>query len=227
MSELLNKANEYERLNKNKVDKQRPLFHLTGGVGWISDPNGFSFYKDEYHMFYQYYPFDTYFGPMFWGHTVSRDLLNWTHKGAVMALEIVDPLILIPVFITDFLCVHPFNDSNGRMSRLMTLLLLYKSGFAVGKYISIEKQIEKTKNTYYDVLQEIDHGWHEETNDQTPFIRYMLELILACYVEFEEKVGMMDETGMKSSAYDLVKAYADQKLGKFTANDVISNCPSI
>ncbi|MBQ0066352.1 MAG: glycoside hydrolase family 32 protein [Firmicutes bacterium] len=85
MSELLNKANEYERLNKNKVDEQRPLFHLTGGVGWINDPNGFSFYKDEYHMFYQYYPFDTYFGPMFWGHAVSKDLLNWIHKGAVMA----------------------------------------------------------------------------------------------------------------------------------------------
>lgn len=144
-----------------------------------------------------------------------------------MALEIVDPLILIPAFITDFLCIHPFNDGNGRMSRLMTLLLLYKSGYEVGKFISLEKQIEKTKNSYYDVLQEIDHGWHEETNDPTPFIRYMLELILACYTEFEERVGLMEETGVKSSAYDIVKAYVNQKLGKFTSADVLANCPSL
>lgn len=144
-----------------------------------------------------------------------------------MALEIVDPLILIPAFITDFLCIHPFNDGNGRMSRLMTLLLLYKSGYEVGKYISLEKQIEKTKNIYYDVLQEIDRDWHEEENDPTPFIRYMLELILACYVEFEERVGMMDERGVKSSAYDIVKAYVDQKVGKFTSADVLANCPGV
>lgn len=144
-----------------------------------------------------------------------------------MALEIVDPLILIPAFITDFLCIHPFNDGNGRMSRLMTLLLLYKSGYEVGKYISLEKQIEKTKNIYYDVLQEIDRDWHEEENDPTPFIRYMLELILACYAEFEERVGMMDERGVKSSAYDIVKAYVDQKVGKFTSADVLANCPGV
>ncbi|MBQ0071594.1 MAG: Fic family protein [Spirochaetales bacterium] len=144
-----------------------------------------------------------------------------------MALEVVDPLILIPAFISDFLCIHPFNDGNGRMSRLMTLLLLYKSGFEVGKYISIEKQIEKTKDTYYDALQTINLGWHEETNDPTPFIRYMLELILACYVEFEARVGMMDESGVKSSAYDIVKAYVDQKLGKFTSSDVLANCPRL
>ncbi len=144
-----------------------------------------------------------------------------------LALEIVDPLILIPSFICDFLCVHPFNDGNGRMSRLLTLLLLYKSGYVVGKYISIEKQIEKTKDVYYDVLQEIDLGWHEEKNDPTPFIRYMLRMILACYMEFEERVGIMDDIGIKSSAYDVVKSYIDKKLGKFNASDVLANCPSI
>ena len=144
-----------------------------------------------------------------------------------LAMENVDPLILIPAFICDFLCIHPFNDGNGRMSRLLTLLLLYKSGYEVGKYISIEKQIEKTKDVYYDVLQEIDHGWHEEENDPTPFIRYMLQLVLACYKEFEERVGVMDDSGVKSSAYDIVKAYADNKLGKFTAADVLANCPGV
>jgi Fic family protein len=144
-----------------------------------------------------------------------------------LALEIVDPLILIPSFICDFLCIHPFNDGNGRMSRLLTLLLLYKTGYEVGKYISIEKQIETTKDVYYDVLQEIDHGWHEEQNDPTPFIKYMLQMILACYMEFEERVGIMDAIGVKSSAYDVVKSYVDNKLGKFNAADVLANCPSI
>lgn len=143
------------------------------------------------------------------------------------ALETIDPLILIPVFICDFLCIHPFNDGNGRMSRLLTLLLLYQNGFEVGKYISVEKEIEKTKDVYYDVLEGADFGWHEERNDYTPFIRYMLQVILSCYVEFEERVGMMQSRGAKSTAYDVVKTYADSKIGKFTSADVIANCPSV
>lgn len=143
------------------------------------------------------------------------------------ALEAIDPLILIPVFICDFLCIHPFNDGNGRMSRLLTLLLLYQNGFEVGKYISVEKEIEKTKDVYYDVLEGADFGWHEEKNDYTPFIRYMLQVILSCYVEFEERVGLMQSGGAKSVAYDVVKAYATSKIGKFTSADVIINCPSV
>lgn len=145
----------------------------------------------------------------------------------MQALETIDPLILIPVFICDFLCIHPFNDGNGRMSRLLTLLLLYQNGFEVGKYISVEKEIEKTKDVYYDVLEGADFGWHEEKNDYTPFIRYMLRVILSCYVEFEERVGMMQSSGAKSTAYDVVKAYADSKIGKFTSADIIANCPSV
>ena len=90
----------------------------------------------------------------------------------VIANEKIDSLILIPTFICDFLCIHPFNDGNGRMSRLLTLLLLYKNGYSVGKYISIEKQIEKTKDRYYDTLEESDAGWHEEENDPTPFGKF-------------------------------------------------------
>ena len=142
-----------------------------------------------------------------------------------LSMETVDPLILIPVFICDFLCIHPFNDGNGRMSRLLTLLLLYQNGYEVGKYISIEKQIEKMKDVYYDVLQGADYGWHEEKNDPTPFIRYMLKIILACYTEFEERVGMMNDRGVKSSAYDMVKSYVMNKLGKFTSADIIAACP--
>ena len=152
----------------------------------------------------------------------------------------VDPLLLIPVFIHDFLCIHPFNDGNGRMSRLLTLLLLYRNGYEVGKFISIEKHIEKTKGAYYDALEEASKGWHEEEDDPTPFIKYMLGVILACYREFEERVSMIGEVTVveikngkaktktvRSTAYDIVKAAVDLKLGKFTKKEIANICPSI
>lgn len=144
-----------------------------------------------------------------------------------LAKESIDALILISCFIVDFLCIHPFNDGNGRMSRLLTLLLLYQNGFNVGKYISIEKQIEKTKDLYYDALQAADAGWHEANNDVKPFIRYMLTVILACYTEFEERVGLMGKAGAVSSAYDIVKKHVEEKIGIMTSADVIAHCPSV
>ena len=144
-----------------------------------------------------------------------------------LANETVDPLLLIPAFILDFLCIHPFNDGNGRMSRLLTLLLMYRSGYQVGKYVSIEKQIEKSKDRYYDAIALADENWHEGTNDPTPFIRYMLQVILAGYIEFEDRVGMMNDTGVKSSPYDMVKAYASGKLGPFSGVEAVTACPTI
>ncbi len=142
-----------------------------------------------------------------------------------LALEIIDPLILISVFICDFLCIHPFNDGNGRMSRLLTLLLLYQNGFGVGKYISMEKQIEKTKDAYYDALNRSDQGWHEGKNDPTPFIKYMLKVILACYVEFEERVPAVQPEESAGTAYDAVKEYVLKKIGRFTSAEVMEACP--
>lgn len=152
----------------------------------------------------------------------------------------VDPLLLIPVFIHDFLCIHPFNDGNGRMSRLLSLLLLYRNGYEVGKYVSIEKHIEKTKDTYYSALEEASKDWHEETDDPMPFIKYMLGIVLACYREFEERVKIIGETtavefkngklksvAIKSKAYDIVKAAVDTKIGKFTKREIANICPSI
>lgn len=144
-----------------------------------------------------------------------------------LCAEKVDALILIPAFICDFLCIHPFNDGNGRMSRLLTLLLLYRSGYEVGKYISIEKQIEKTKDAYYDALERADAGWHEGTNDPVPFIKYMLQMILACYVEFEERVGIMTLGGKRSGAYDIVKAYMTSRVGKMTGGEIVAACPGV
>ena len=139
-------------------------------------------------------------------------------------MQEVNPLILIPVFLVDFLCIHPFNDGNGRMSRLLTILLLYKSGFAVGKYISIEKHIEKTKEAYYQALNAADQNWHEGTNDPVPFIKYMLGVILACYREFEERIDIIGE---KSQAVDIVEAAIHTLYGKFSKRDLLVRCPSI
>lgn len=140
---------------------------------------------------------------------------------------IVDPLILIPNFILDFLCIHPFNDGNGRMSRLLTLLLLYRAGYIVGQYISIEKAIADTKETYYEILQQADRGWHSGENDPKPFIKYMLGIILSCYREFESRVSLAAKTGKKSSAYDIVKSFTENTLGKFSKQDALLSCPSL
>ena len=140
---------------------------------------------------------------------------------------IVDPLILIPMFILDFLCIHPFNDGNGRMSRLLTLLLLYRSGYVVGQYISIEKAIADTKESYYEVLQQSDYNWYEGTNDPKSFIKYMLGIILSCYREFESRIVIASKAGKKSTAYDIVKAYTEKTIGKFSKQDALESCPSL
>mgnify|MGYP002340291952 FL=1 len=141
--------------------------------------------------------------------------------------EIVDSLILIPCVILDFLCVHPFNDGNGRMSRLLTLLLLYRNDYVVGKYISIEKEIADTKEAYYQALAQADLGWHEGTNDPKPFIKYMLGIILKCYREFEERLTISEKSGKRSNSYDIVKTYVNGTIGTFTKRDAMENCPSL
>ncbi len=138
--------------------------------------------------------------------------------------QVVDPLILIPIFICDFLCIHPFNDGNGRMSRLLTTLLLHKSGFMVGTYISLEQKIEKTKDTYYDVLGKVSRGWHEGENDYTPFIKYFLGIVLNCYRDLESRLGSVDR---KSSPYDLVRKAIGDTLGVFSKTQILERCPSI
>lgn len=137
---------------------------------------------------------------------------------------IVDTLLLIPVFINDFLCIHPFNDGNGRMSRLLTTLLLYRSGYVVGRYVSLEAKIERNKDMYYDVLQTASVGWHEGTNDSVPFIKYLLGTILSAYRDFEDRVQLVDE---KLPAVELVRRAVQKKIGKFTKSEIMELCPSI
>ena len=137
----------------------------------------------------------------------------------------VDPLLLIPMFVLDFLCIHPFNDGNGRMSRLLTLLLLYRSGYIVGKYISIEMLIEKTKDTYYDALQASSTGWHDGTNDYMPFVSYTLGIIKSAYKIFSERVEHLTTKGI--SKPERVRQFIENKLGKVTKKDIMDACPDI
>ena len=137
----------------------------------------------------------------------------------------MDPLLLIPIFVLDFLCIHPFNDGNGRMSRLLTLLLLYRSGYIVGKYISIEKLIEQTKETYYEALQQSSQDWHEGSNDYIPFVRYTLGVVLAAYREFASRVQLLTTSGM--SKPERIRAIIKDSLGRITKTELAEKFPDI
>ncbi|WP_283171632.1 Fic family protein [Curtanaerobium respiraculi] len=142
-----------------------------------------------------------------------------------MDAGIYDPLLLMPVFVLDFLCVHPFNDGNGRISRLLTLLLLYKAGYLVGKFVSVEMAIEKSKDTYYEALQASSSGWTEGASSYVPFARYMLGTVLACYRDFEDRVRGL--TASRMSKADRVAAVLDRHVGKVTKADILAECPDI
>ena len=135
-----------------------------------------------------------------------------------------EPLLAIPIFIHDFLCIHPFNDGNGRMSRLLTTLLLYRCGFYVGKYISLEAKIANHKDAYYDALRQSQHGWHEGNEDVVPFIKYILSTIIAAYRDFEDRFSIVE---MKTSALEMVRKASLQKLGRFSKQDIRELCPSL
>ena len=136
----------------------------------------------------------------------------------------LEPLIVIPVFIHDFLCIHPFNDGNGRMSRLLTTLLLYRSGFYVGKYISLEAKIAGNKDLYYDALASSQAGWHEGTDNPVAFIKYLLGTILAAYKDFSERYALVET---KRSALETVRLAVQNKIGRFTKQDIRELCPSL
>lgn len=139
--------------------------------------------------------------------------------------SVLDPLVLIPRFILDFTCIHPFADGNGRMSRLLTLLLLYRAGFIVGKYVSIEGEINRTKDAYCDALQRSSLGWNEGAADYAPFVGYTLGVVLAAYRDFESRVESVIGTG--ASKPERVRKVLAGKAGKVTKSDIVRECPDI
>ena len=136
----------------------------------------------------------------------------------------IDPLLVIPIFIHDFLCIHPFLDGNGRMSRLLTTLLLYRNGYYVGRYISLEAKIAKNKDFYYDALYASQQNWHEGKDDPAAFIKYILGTIAAAYRDFENRVNLVSDSG---STEDIVRKAVQSVIGKFTKNDIHELIPSV
>ena len=159
-----------------------------------------------------------------WETAPSVENLCQEYDKAIQNHEL-DILLLIPMFVLDFLCIHPFNDGNGRMSRLLTLLLLYRSGYIVGKYISIEKLIEKSKETYYEALYESSLNWHQETNDYLPFVRYMLGVIVAAYRDFASRVEIL--TTKNLSKADKIEELLKRTFGKISKAEIMQKCPDI
>ena len=136
----------------------------------------------------------------------------------------VEPIIMIPIFIHDFLCIHPFNDGNGRLSRLLTTLLLYKNGFYVGRYISLESLIAKDKGSYYETLNKAGMNWQNGNEDIVPFIKYLLGIILAAYKAFDDRFSIVED---KLSAVEMVRKATSQKIGRFSKQDIRELCPSL
>ena len=142
-----------------------------------------------------------------------------------IAEQQAEPLLLIPMFILDFLCIHPFNDGNGRMSRLLTLLLLYRSGYIVGKYISIERMIENSKDLYYECLRESSENWYEHKNDYIPFVKYMLGVIVGAYREFSSRIRLLITQNI--SKPERIEEIIKNTLGTITKKEIAEKCPDI
>ncbi len=159
-----------------------------------------------------------------WETTESVENLCHAYNEAINKGDI-SALLLIPMFVLDFLCIHPFRDGNGRMSRLLTLLLLYRSDFVVGRFISIEKLIETTKDEYYGALQASSYGWHEEKNDYEPFVKYMLGVIVAAYREFFERTKLIEEK--KVPKPDRVAEEIRNHIGTITKSEILDRMAGV
>jgi Fic family protein len=157
----------------------------------------------------------------------TPDAIKSLCEGFNNAIEIynITPLVAIPIFIHDFLCIHPFNDGNGRISRLLTLLALYKSGFLIGRYISIEKIMEQTKPNYYSSLQSASNGWNEDNDNPEAFIKYMLQVLLKAYKELDDRVLTVIEQNMTKA--EQVKNVISKLYGKITKKQIMELLPHI
>ena len=162
--------------------------------------------------------------PAFATPDAMRDLCD-AYRDALGGTE-HDPLLLSVMFIFDFLCIHPFNDGNGRMSRLLTLLLLYRQGYMVGKYISLEKLIERTKESYYESLLASSEGWDENRNDLIPFLRYMLGIVLRAYREFSDRVELIATPSRAVKAGRIRKMF-ETHIGALSKAQIADECPDI
>jgi len=156
--------------------------------------------------------------------SIAMDELAMSYRGA-LSTSVHEPLCLIPLVVLDFLCIHPFADGNGRISRLLTLLLLYHFDYRVGRYISLERIFEESKESYYETLERSSDGWHENKHDPYPWMNYFWGVLLRAYGEFEERVGRVG-TGRGSKSQQVRQAVAAKTL-PFAISEIEKDCPGV
>lgn len=149
---------------------------------------------------------------------ICEEYGRWSQDGTY------DPLLVSLVFAFDFVSIHPFNDGNGRMSRLLTLLLMYRSGYDIGKYVSIEAEIERTKGTYYEALAASSAGWADGGGDYAPFVTYMLGVMTACHADLDARVALLSSGG---KGEDILRAYFGGLVGTVTKRKILDDNPTL
>lgn len=198
----------------------RDLYRFTGETGgeWKTKDNAILEIRPDGRRVVRFQPVSAAATPEFMDRLVT--LFN-------RALEErrTDPLLLIASFILDFESVHPFWDGNGRVGRLLTLLLLYQAGYEVGRYISLERIVEESKETYYDALLKSSQGWHEARHDLRPWWNYFLGMLTAAYKEFEARVGTI--TAARGAKREMVRRAVERMAGRFTIGDLQRACPGV
>ncbi len=147
-----------------------------------------------------------------------------SYENSVNQLKYPD-IYAVACLVLDFLSIHPFRDGNGRVSRLLTLLALYQHGYMVGKYISLERIVEQSKETYYETLNKSSQRWHEAKHDVIPWFNYFLGTVLTAYKEFEERAGNIKPS--RGAKTGIVTAAIERQIGEFSISDIERECPTV
>jgi len=218
--QLIHEPHEYMELTPNLVlQLHRDLFRFSGATNagrWKVTDNLIIERQPDGSSFVRLSPTPAWRTP---------EAMDELHRAFAAADSEVDALILVALYVLDFLCVHPFSDGNGRMVRLLTVLLLYREDYEVARYVSLERLIEQSRETYYDTLYRSSQGWHENVHDPMPWVGYFLGVVRAAYDEFARDVGELREgRGMKTQ---LVLRAVGQMVGDFSASELHQRCPSV
>ncbi len=198
----------------------RRLYRFTDAEGgaWKTEDNAILEVGPEGRRFVRFKPVSALATPEF----MAKLLREHARVSREATLE---PLVRIATFILDFECVHPFADGNGRLGRLLTLLLLYQAGYEAGRYISLERIVEESKESYYEALLKSSQGWHEASHDLRPWWNYFLGMLTAAYKEFEERVGTISSA--RGAKREMVRAAVERMSGPFTIDELRRVCPGV
>jgi len=202
------------------LDWHRTIYHYTGEKGghWKKQDNAILEVRPDGRQVVRFQPASAITTPKFMDKLVKL-------YGRALDEAKTDPLMLVASFVLDFECIHPFTDGNGRIGRLLTLLLLYQCGYEAGRYISLERIVEESKETYYDALFQSSRGWHEARHDLRPWWEYFLGTLTAAYREFESSVGTL--TSAKGAKREMVRNAIHRLPGRFKFADVQRACPGV